>query len=176
MEFKVVQEMFTMRGYIINSIQATFPRHVAATKPASLKDKDGEFTTIIAFFDIEKVNNAKIMELCSKMKESGVNHILVVYTDVVTPSASKIVESISHELCIELFSNDELQYNITKHVLQPEFEKIKAPIAFKRLYGNKGEHAAMLVTDPIARFYGYQRGDVIKISRKDGYVSYRIVK
>ncbi len=31
-------------------------------------------------------------------------------------------------------------------------------------------------SDPIARFFKYQSGDVIKITNKDGFVSYRIVK
>ncbi len=30
--------------------------------------------------------------------------------------------------------------------------------------------------DQIARFYNYQRGDVIKITRNDGFITYRIVK
>ncbi len=35
---------------------------------------------------------------------------------------------------------------------------------------------SMSKSDPIARFFKYQSGDVIKITNKDGFVSYRIVK
>jgi DNA-directed RNA polymerase subunit H (RpoH/RPB5) len=30
--------------------------------------------------------------------------------------------------------------------------------------------------DPIVKFYDYQKGDLIKIIRKNGYITYRIVK
>ncbi len=30
-------------------------------------------------------------------------------------------------------------------------------------------------SDPIARFFKYQSGDVIKITNKDGFVSYRLL-
>ena len=30
--------------------------------------------------------------------------------------------------------------------------------------------------DPISKFYGYNRGDVIKITRPNNYISYSIVK
>jgi len=33
-----------------------------------------------------------------------------------------------------------------------------------------------LRTDPISRFYGYERGDIIKVTRTGGIVTYRIVR
>ncbi len=78
--------------------------------------------------------------------------------------------------------------NITKYHLQPLFNKLLDEEAkdFKKKYikckienGKKiilQSFPSMSKSDPIARFFKYQSGDVIKITNKDGFVSYRIVK
>ena len=107
-----------------------------------------------------------------------VHHCLIVYKDNVTPVAKKIIEEIK-ELKIELFHQDELQYNITKHYLVPKHELIyKKGTAeysnFKDKYTDK--FPIILKSDPISRFYAYEKGDIIKVTRKNGYVMYRIVR
>jgi DNA-directed RNA polymerase I, II, and III subunit RPABC1 len=84
------------------------------------------------------------------------------------------------DIKIELFIQEELQYNITKHRLVPEHIRLSPDEAkeFKEKFGLR--HPAILLTDPISRFFAYKRGDVIKIMRKTGrgdpFVTYRIVK
>ena len=34
----------------------------------------------------------------------------------------------------------------------------------------------LLKTDPIVRYFNFEKGDIIKVIRKDNYISYRIVK
>ena len=92
-----------------------------------------------------------------------------------------IVESI--DIVFELFSVDELQFNITKHRLVPLHQKLneEESKSFKEKYGLK--YQAILTSDPISRFYNYKRGDIIRILRirktndKNQYIiAYRIVK
>ena len=45
---------------------------------------------------------------------------------------------------------------------------------FKKKYTD--DIPIILKSDPISRFYGYERGDIIKVTRKSGYVMFRIVK
>ena len=90
----------------------------------------------------------------------------------------KLIEN-SVDIKIELFTQEELQYNITKHRLVPKHIKLSSDEAkeFKKTYGLK--HPAMILTDPVSRFYDFKRGDVIKIVRMSGedeFVTYRIVK
>jgi DNA-directed RNA polymerase subunit H (RpoH/RPB5) len=77
---------------------------------------------------------------------------------------------------IEFFSRRDLASNITKHVLQPLFRVLPKSEGdlFKKKYGIK--HPKIFTTDPIARFYGYNVGDVVEVTRKNGFVAYRIVK
>jgi hypothetical protein len=169
-ELVIVQEMFIQREYKIQEIKKEYPRYILAVDKSGKEDR-----FVLALFDILKVNKSKLQELVSKMKDSGTCHILIIYNQDVTPSVRTIIANISADIMIELFHIDDLQYNITKHVLQPTFLKIKGPKAFKTLYSSSS-HSVMSITDPIARFYGYKKGDVIEIRRKNGYVSYRIVK
>ena len=112
------------------------------------------------------------------LKKMDVSHCIIVYRDSATPVAKKIVEE-SKDINIELFTEEELQYNITKHYLVPkhELEYKKGTVAcanFKKKYGD--DIPIIMKSDPISRFYGYERGDIIKVTRKNGYVMFRIVK
>ena len=44
----------------------------------------------------------------------------------------------------------------------------------KEKYGDT--FPSLLKSDPISRFYGYNKGDIIKVTRKNGIVIHRIVK
>ena len=112
------------------------------------------------------------------IKKMDIWHCLIVYKDSATPIAKKVVDD-SQEIRIELFNEDELQYNLTKHYLVPDHKliyksKTKKCEEFKKKYTDK--FPTLLKTDPVSRFYGYEKGDIIQITRKDSYVTYRIVK
>jgi len=70
-----------------------------------------------------------------------------------------------------------MQYNLTKHELVPKHEKVdineKNAEDFKKSKTDK--FPILLKTDPVARFYGFSKGDIIKITRKNGYVTFRRV-
>ena len=64
-------------------------------------------------------------------------------------------------------------YLVPKHEL--EYKKGTVGCAnFKKKYGE--DIPIIMKSDPISRFYGYERGDIIKVTRKNGYVMFRIVK
>jgi len=82
----------------------------------------------------------------------------------------------------EVFKEQELRYNVTKHVLVPthipltEREKKQLLQCYKF---TAEQIPRMYLTDPVARYYGMQRGDVFKIVRPSEtagrYVTYRRV-
>jgi len=86
------------------------------------------------------------------------------------------------QIRVEFFEEPELYVNITKHELVPEHklmsEKDKA--ALLKRYGLKETQLPkILTTDPVAKYLGLTRGQVVKISRTSEtagkYVTYRIV-
>ena len=130
--------------------------------------------------DIIKFNTEKTQEYINIMQENNIYHSIIVYKKFVTTTAKKNINKLplndEVNIKIELFCEDELIFNITKHRLQPTFKLLtqKENTDFKNKYGKK--IPIMLTCDPISKFYNYKPGDIIKIIKSNGYVSYRIVK
>ena len=162
--YDVCMEMFLQRGYDI--IEQDEER-ILAIKEDGLQ--------ICAFIPklMTKFNVECIQQYISMLKKMDIYHCVIIYKDSATPIAKKVVED-SCEILIELFNEEEMQYNLTKHNLVP-LHKLK----YKK--NNKesskfNKYPVILKTDPVARFYGFQKGDVIEITRSNGYITYRIVK
>lgn len=130
---------------------------------------------VIFHSDNGKLTVARILEFISQMKDLNINHCIIVQTEPATHVAKKVIEEIEN-IKIELFEEKTLRYNITKHRLVPKHTALSKAesIHFRKKYGMK--IPVILSTDPIARFYFFQKGDIIKIERSDGFVSFRIVK
>lgn len=166
--YEICIEMINQRGYKI----------LDQDDERILADKPDNTQMCIFLSNYSKFNVESIQEYLSMMKKMDLNHCIIVYKDNITPVAQKIVDD-SFDMDIELFSEDELQYNITKHYLVPLHEimyKKGTPdcIAFKKKYTDK--FPILLKSDPVCRFYNYDKGDIIKITRQNEYVSFRIVK
>jgi len=165
---KTVIEMITQRGYKIITLDDD---KIIGSNPNN--ELIVLFTQPVIKFNIERVK-----EYISLLHNLNINQCIVIYTDNVTATTKKLVEN-SVDLKIELFTQEELQYNITKHRLVPEHIRLETNDAnkFKKEYGLK--HPVLLRSDPVCRFYSFNRGDIIKIVRKiDGneFITYRIVK
>ena len=109
------------------------------------------------------------------MDEMDIFHAIIVYKDGVTSFTKKAIEQ-SLEMVFELFAVEDLQYNITKHRLQPKFECLSEneAVKFKKEFGIR--FPALRKDDPIVRFYFFQKGDIIKVTRPNNSIIYRIVK
>jgi DNA-directed RNA polymerase I, II, and III subunit RPABC1 len=164
---KTILEMFVQREY--TDIEDTEGKITATKKNGS---KICAFKTII-----EKLNIGEIKNLISSMKEDDIMHSIVIYDGNTTPAVRTAVD-VSPEIGmnIELFHSDDLQFNITKHILVPKHELLdeKEAKKFKKTYGTN--IPIILKNDPVSRFYDFRRGDIIKITRKTGIIAYRIVR
>ena len=164
---KTCLEMLRQRKYII--IEETDVQ-ILARKP------DGVLM-VVFFTDVPKFNVKSIQIFIATMNQMNVFHAIIVYKDGVTAFTRKTIDQ-SLEMRFELFAEQDLQYNITKHKLQPKFERLTADEneQFKEKYGSK--FGTMCAHDPIVRFYNYCKGDVIRIIRgdTDKFVTYRIVQ
>lgn len=166
--FKICEEMIIQRNY---NILDKDDERILAQKP------DGQEMCVF-LLNASKFNVESIQEYITMMKKMNINHCIIVYKDNVTPKAKEIIEDCS-DLKIELFHEQELRYNLTKHYLVPKHEiafknKTAECIEFKNKYSDK--FPILLKNDPVSRFYDFQKGDIIKITRKNGFITYRIVK
>lgn len=167
---KICLELFAQRGYDIIE-EDKDQDHILGVK------KDGK--QVCAFMaNTPKFNVERIEEYITIMKQIDVTHAIIVYNDNATPVAKKVIEQ-SIDMILELFNVDELQYNLTKNYLVPKHElycekgSLKCK-KFKEKYSDK--FPVILKSDPVCRFYGFNKGDILKITRKDGNIIFRIVK
>ena len=159
-------EMLEQRYYTIEDVQQD---RLVAVKPDGKK-------MIMFLSNVPKFNVKCMSEYISITNEFGIKHLLIVYKEGVTASTKKAIEQLQDDIYVELFAEENLQFNITKHRLQPVFQRLEEDESkeFKLKYGLK--FPIMKKDDPIASFYDYRKGDIIRIIRKTGIIDYRIVK
>jgi DNA-directed RNA polymerases I, II, and III subunit RPABC1 len=134
---------------------------------------------ISVFFTREETIGKKSIEkLLESMAKNKINHCILVYPKIITSSARKRVEKCRK---IEIFSEEDLVVNVTKHQMMPLF-RIMSDAEKKRffLYTKLSEDRLprISVNDPVAKYYGMNRGDLIKIVRTSDtagkYVTFRV--
>lgn len=123
----------------------------------------------------DKISTQNIRDIITSMDMEQITHIIILYDDEITTPAKKIIHD-HKENIIEVFNVKELQINITKHRLQPKFELIKKDESFiiKRKMGTK--FPIMFESGPISRFFYFRKEDMVRVTTKDGYINYRIIK
>jgi len=120
-------------------------------------------------------NVSKSSEYIIKLKQININHCIIIYKEKITSVAKKISDSIN-EFTIELFPVKELMYNITSHYLVPLHKKLSYESAKDFIKTYESTIPVILVKDPVSKFYGFKKKDIIEIERNSGYITYRIVK
>ena len=159
------EEMFEQRGY--NIVEKDDEIILA------IKEDGNQICAFISKLG-SKFNVERIQACIVMMKEMDIYHGLIVYNGTATPVAKKIVEE-SQKMKIELFHETELQYNLTKHYLVPLHELIYKKDTIEAKEFKKNKYPIISRTDPVSRFYGWNTGDIIKITRKNDFVMFRIV-
>ena len=158
--------------------------------------KDRDNSIIVIFFtigdDIDVILNTKVIKTyINYMDKNDIKHSIIIYESKkqgshkyttegqgnITPKVKEIISKYIWK--IEFFHENELKFNKTKHCLVPKHIPLnkKDTEEFKKQYGVK--FPVILTTDPIARYFGLGKGDIVKIIRKnngDDLIYYRITK
>jgi len=109
-------------------------------------------------------------------------HTGILITNVnITPAALKIIPAVQSETRIECFLEQDLLVNITHHELVPKHVLLSKEEKAKLLerYRLKDTQLPRIqLGDPVARYLGLRRGQVVKIIRRSEtagrYASYRL--
>lgn len=64
---------------------------------------------------------------------------------------------------IQLFTFEELSYNITTNIYSPEYTKIDPSFIIPTI-ANKNQLPVLLLDDPIVKYYDFRPGDVIRVT------------
>ncbi|CAD6582457.1 MAG: DNA-directed RNA polymerases II 24 kDa polypeptide (RNA polymerase II subunit 5) [Cyphobasidiales sp. Tagirdzhanova-0007] len=169
----------------LNRCVAKFSSYSKSTLNFQAQNEAGE-KIYVYYSDEEKkagVGIKPIRRILEVLDEQHIKKGLFIYDGKLTPAASKAISNVKTELGIdvEAFQEAELLVNITHHELVPT-HSVLSPQEKKELlakYRLKDTQLPRIqLADPVARYYGLRRGQVVKIMRPSEtagrYVSYRL--
>jgi len=135
--------------------------------------KDEKVIALIS--PVEKLNVDEIKIANALMTNEDSNHALIVYENVPTSAVKNAVGNmVELGLEIELWSADDLQFDITEHKLVPRHEKVDQKLV--KTFPDKANLPILLKSDIVSRFYNYRKGEIIRVFRRDGTIVFRIVR
>ena len=188
--WKTLNKMMEDRGYIIeeNYSQISYQDWLLKNNNKSTLNgifykKVGENIVRLYFEYLEglKLIANDIGSFFSKMKDAKADSGIIVISGILSSQAKQKLADINIELQVECFNISELMVNITehayvpKHILLTEEEKKEL---MKRYRIKDSQLPKILHNDPVAKYLGLKRGDVVKIIRSSEtagkYVTYRI--
>lgn len=137
---------------------------------------------IFVFFpDDDKLGAKPIKQYTREMEDKNVMRAIVVVKDQITPFAKKVMTTID-KFKFDIFQQTELMVNITEHELVPKHVKMtpeQKAVMMARYKIADSQLPQIQKSDPVARYLGLERGDMVKIIRPSEtagrYITYRLV-
>ena len=128
-----------------------------------------------------KISNELSNYVLSTLRGNKVMHAVVVYEGQLSSIAEKTLYQSPER--IDCFERPRLMFNITKHEFVPIHIRLDSKQKQEVLDSLKVKEACLpviSVRDPVSRWYGYKRGELIKIKRDSetggSYIYYRLCK
>mmetsp|Transcript_15172 Transcript_15172/g.49785 ORF Transcript_15172/g.49785 Transcript_15172/m.49785 type:complete len:203 (-) Transcript_15172:95-703(-) len=189
---KTAHKMLADRGYIVTDIElertkqsfrdqfGEDPKRDALTIFCDKRDDPTDH--IFVFFPEEqKVTVKTIKGYVEIMREQNVQRAIIVVQQALTSFARQSVIDTSPKFTLEQFTENELLVNITEHVLVPKHELLtdeEKKTLLDRYKVKEQQLPRIQHSDPVARYYGLRRGQVVRIIRPSEvagkYVTYRL--
>lgn len=140
---------------------------------------------VLVYFVYDVKVSVKKMKNIKEIIDEDTNKykcLVLVYKSSITTFAKQFISTDVNDLNVQVFSENELSFNITKHELVPKHE-VLTPTEKKTVltkYKTMAKNFPMLLSsDPVARYYGALPGTMIRITRKSPtageYTLYRVV-
>ena len=188
--WKTLNKMMEDRGYIIeeNYSQISYQDWLLKNNNKSSLNgifykKVGENIVRLYFEYLEglKLIANDIGSFFAKMKDAKADSGIIVISGMLSSQAKQKLADINIELQVECFNISELMVNITEHAYVPKHillsDEQKSEL-MKRYRIKESQLPKILHSDPVAKYLGLKRGDVVKIIRSSEtagkYVTYRI--
>lgn len=190
--YKTIAAMLFKRGYMIpkdmreitpTSFTNKFGEHPSRESLTILVEKsDDEDNQLFVFFpEEEKVGVKPIKTYTDRMTDESVSNAILILRMDITAFAKQALQEVSDNCHVEHFKESELLVDITEHTLVPEHivlsQNEKAEL-LKRYRLKEMQLPRIQPNDPVARYYGMKRGNVVKITRPSEtagrYVTYRV--
>jgi DNA-directed RNA polymerases I, II, and III subunit RPABC1 len=191
---KTCLSMLKQRGYLIASDEFDIDREQFREKHGDNINRedmtilvplqDDPTQQIFVFFpDEEKIGVKTIETYAQRMQAEGVPHAILVIPQAMTAFAKNAVALFEQNMGyrIEQFTDNEMKVNILEHVLVPDHRILaddEKKVLLDRYKVKDSQLPRIQFTDPVARFLGMQKGQVVRIVRPSEtagrYVTYRL--
>jgi len=146
---------------------------------------DNEIDKLMVYFVYDtKVSVKKIKTIREILEDNSHAYtcLIVVYKSSITTFAKQFISSDVTDLFVQIFSEKELSFNITKHEYVPKHIVLTSDEKKKVMqkYKSKSTNFPLILSnDPICRYYGCLPGTMFKIERVSEtcglYTLYRVV-
>ena len=189
--WKTLKKMMEVRGYEKDNEKIDYDEWISKIRAKKImegvfskkdeNDPNKKIRLYYQYFPGQKINTDNINEYLKLMRAASINSGIIIISGKLSQQAKQKVQEINKELQVEIFSVNELVVDITEHELVPKhilLSKEEKDHLLKRYRIKENQLPKILVTDPVARFLGLKRGDVVKIIRVSEtagrYITYRI--
>ena len=195
---KTVMQLCHDRGYLVTQAELDQTlenfKTMFGDKPSERRPARSDLILLVAhnddptdqmfvfFPDEPKIGIKVIKTYCQRMQEENITRAVIVVQQGMTPSAKQSLIDMAPKYILEQFLESELLINITEHELVPEHCVLTTDEKNELLQRYKLKENQLMriqVGDPVARYFGLRRGQVVKIIRPSDtagrYISYRLV-
>ncbi|WFD31053.1 DNA-directed RNA polymerases II 24 kDa polypeptide (RNA polymerase II subunit 5) [Malassezia sp. CBS 17886] len=191
---RTIHELVADRGYEVSEeeINVDFDSFKAEMSTNGVVDRnrmnfftshrDNPEERLFVFYATERNVGVKTMrQFINVLEEKSITRGIIIWSDKMTSAAKKVIEAMRLQLVLEDFEEAYLLVNITHHQLVPKHEVLSAEekaALLERYRLKESQLPRIQQVDPVARYFGLSRGQVVKITRPSEtsgrYCSYRI--
>lgn len=103
-----------------------------------------------------------------------IKEVIIIVDGVLSSQANNAIKTQPSDIFYQVFYDSDIRYNPTTHVDTPVHIKLTEEQGIEKLRElmvDQSKLPLMLDSDPIAKYYGWRPGDIIKIIRSDDAVS-----
>lgn len=195
---KTLMHLCHDRGYLVTQDELDFTldqfKEQFGDRPSEGKPSRSSLSILVAhnddptdqmfvfFPDDEKVGIKTIKAYFTKMQQENIMRSIIVVRGGMTPSAKGGILDMAPKYIMEMFLETELLINITEHSLVPEHSVMtddEKKELMQRYRLKESQLPRIQTSDPVARYFGLRRGQVVRIVRNSEtagrYVTYRLV-
>ncbi|WFC99079.1 DNA-directed RNA polymerases II 24 kDa polypeptide (RNA polymerase II subunit 5) [Malassezia yamatoensis] len=131
--------------------------------------RDNPSERLFVFYSTERNVGVKTMrQFINVLEEKSITRGIIIWSDKMTSAAKKVIEAMRLQLVLEDFEEAFLLVNITHHQLVPKHEVLTAEEKaelLQRYRLKESQLPRIQQSDPVARYFGLTRGQVVKITR-----------